>query len=84
MNPKQQRQVEIVTRLEAGGLDVGSAASLLGVSSRQVRRRRTRFGQEGFAAVIHGNCGRSPANRTAPALQERIVALAGPSGKYHD
>ena len=42
------------------------------------------FRQEGLAAVVHGNCGRQPVNRTAPALQERILALAGPAGKYHD
>ena len=48
------------------------------MSARQVRRLRARFRQEGLAAVIHGNTGRSPANRTDPALVERILALAGP------
>jgi hypothetical protein len=57
---------------------------LLGVSARQIRRLRARFRQEGFEAVIHGNAGRSPINRTDPALLERILALAGPDGKYHD
>ncbi len=84
MNEKQQRDVEILTRLEAEALDVGTAAELLGVGARQVRRLRARFRQEGMAAVIHGNCGRRPANRTDPALEERILALAGPAGKYHD
>jgi hypothetical protein len=31
LNPKQQREVEILTRLEAGVLDAGTAAELLGV-----------------------------------------------------
>jgi transposase len=84
LNPKQQQAVEILTRLEAGALDVGSAAALLGVGPRQVRRLRASFRQEGMAAVIHGNSGRSPANRVDPALLERILALAGPEGKYHD
>ena len=84
LNPKQQREVEILTRLEAGALDPSSAAMLLGVSPRQVRRLRVRFRQDGFEAVIHGNAGRSPANRTDPALLERILALAGLDGKYHD
>jgi len=91
LNPKQQRDVEILARLEAGVLDVGTAAELLGVGARQVRRLRARFRQEGMAAVIHGNGGRQPAtgkytvsNRTDPALVERILALAGPDGKYHD
>src|SRR5450756_474420 len=84
LNPQQQREVEILTRLETGVLDVETAAELLGVSARQVRRLRAGFRQDGMAAVVHGNSGRSPANRTDPALLERILALAGPDGKYHD
>ena len=84
LNAEQQREVEILTRLEAGVLDVGTAAELLGVSARQVRRLRARFRQDGMAAVVHGNGGRPPANRTDPAVVERILALAGPTGKYHD
>ena len=37
-----------------------------------------------MAAVLHGNSGRAPANCTDPALLARIVALAGPGGKYHE
>jgi len=84
LNPKQQRNVEILTRLAAGVLDAGTAAELLGVGARQVRRLRVRFRRDGMAAVIHGNRGRAPANRTAPEVVERIVTLAGPAGKYHD
>jgi transposase len=84
LNGEQQRKVEILTRLVAGVLDLGTAAELLGVSTRQVRRLRARFRQEGMAAVVHGNSGRAPANRTDPEAAARIVALAGPDGKYHD
>jgi hypothetical protein len=42
LNPKQQREVEILTRLEAGALDSRTAAELLGVGARQVRRQRIR------------------------------------------
>jgi transposase len=84
LNPKQQREVEVLTRLEAGALNAETAAELLGVGARQMRRLRARFRQDGMAAVVHGNSGRSPANRTDPALVERILALAGPDGKYDD
>jgi len=84
LNKKQQREVEILTRLEAGVLDVGTAGELLGVSARQVRRRRAGFRPDGMAAVVHGKGGRRPANRTAPAVVARILALAGSAGKYHD
>jgi hypothetical protein len=36
LNPKQQRHVEILTRLEAGVLDAGTAAESLGMSARQL------------------------------------------------
>jgi transposase len=84
LNARQQREVEILSRLEAGVLDAEVAAELLGVGARQVRRLRARFRQAGMMAVIHGNSGRAPANRMAPAVVERIVVLAGPAGKYHD
>ena len=84
LNQKQQREVEILTRLKARALDVGTAAELLGVSPRQVRRLRARFRREGFQAVLHGNVGRVPANCTDPALVEQILALAGQGGKYQD
>jgi transposase len=84
LNPKQQRHVEILTRLEAGVLDVATAGELLGVGVRQVRRQRVRFRRDGMAAVIHGNCGRQPVNCSQPVLVAQIVALAGPGGKYHD
>jgi transposase len=84
LNPKQHRHVEILTRMEAGALDMVSAAELLGVSVRQVRRQRVRFRRDGMAAVIRSNCGRSPANRSEPALVAQVVTLAGAGGKYHD
>lgn len=84
LNPKQQRAVDILTRLEAQAVSAIHAAELLGVSPRQLRRLRARFRGEGFGAVAHGNLGRSPANRTDPALAKRIFALAGPDGRYHD
>ena len=79
LNEKEQREVEILTRLLAGALDVTTAAELLGVSARQVRRLRAAFRQEGMAAVVHGNRGRQPINRTAAALQERMVPWLAPT-----
>ena len=83
LNTTQQRRVDVLTRLDAGTLDVATAAETLGLGARQVRRLRARLRQEGMAAVIHGNAGRQPANRTDPDLVKQIVALAGPQGKYH-
>jgi hypothetical protein len=84
LSTKQQRRVDLLTRLDGGSLDVTMVASLLGVSPRHVRRLRARFAEVGMASVVHGNIGRPPANRTDPLLGERILHLAGPEGKYHD
>src|SRR5205809_957463 len=58
LNPKQQRQVQILTRLTSGSLDTAQAAELLGRSVRQTRRLRAKFAAEGMAAVAHGLQGR--------------------------
>ena len=83
LNPSEQRAVQILTRVEAGGLSSAIAAEHLGVGLRQLRRLRAVFRTEGPAAVIHGNAGRTPSNRTDPVVVEQVLALAGPDGKYH-
>jgi transposase len=84
LNQKQQRKVDILTRLEAGTVDAGTAAELLGVGPRQLRRVLVRFRKEGFGGVLHGNAGRCAVNRTDPALVQQVLALAGRDGKYED
>jgi transposase len=82
LTDQQQRVVQILERVEAGVMDAESAARALGISVRQLRRKRVRFRREGMAAVVHGNQGRTPANRTEEATKARIVALAGEGGRY--
>lgn len=84
LSTKQQRKVDILTRLGVGTLDVPAVAGLLGRSPRQVRRLRACFRRDGLASVLHGNQGRAPSNRTAPDIVELICALAGQAGPYHD
>lgn len=84
LTAQQQRQIEILQRLSTGRLTTGDAAPLLGKSPRQTRRLRQQFRQQGVAAVVHGNQGRVPANRTDPQVVARITTLAGPDGPYHD
>jgi transposase len=84
LRPIEQRKVHILTRLETGTLDVPAVAALLGRSPRQVLRLRARFRVDGVASVVHGNQGRSPANRTDPDTVERICNLTGQTGPYRD
>lgn len=84
MSTKHLRRGEILTRLLAGKLSAAEAAQLLGLTTRQVRRLRTRYLAEGVSSLVHGNTGRAPTNRTDPATVERLRALCGAAGTYHD
>lgn len=72
----EQRRLLVLNQLLSGGLLNAQAASLLGISIRQVRRLRRQYEQEGAAALAHGNRGRRPAHALDPAVAEQIVALA--------
>jgi hypothetical protein len=58
------------------------AENLLGLSRRQVNRALKAYNERGLASVVHGNTGRSPANKTADDVLLRIDELTGDSGTY--
>lgn len=80
MTSRDQQRALIVTELVAGAVSISEAATLLGLSERQVWRLRTRFLSQGPAALVHGNRGRPSARRVAEPLRARVVALA--RGRY--
>jgi hypothetical protein len=84
LTPSQQRWFDILTRLTSGSLSAHHAAELLGVSDRHLRRLRSAFLAEGAAALVHGNQGRVPANRTPDTTRTQLHTLVGPGGLYHD
>jgi transposase len=84
LSTSQLRRAEILTQLIAGKLSTADTAQLLRVSHRQVQRLRRRLLAQGVSAVVHGNQGRAPVNRTDPALIASLHTLCGPTGKYHD
>jgi hypothetical protein len=84
LSTKHLRRAEILTRLLAGRLSTMEAAQLLGLTTRQARRLRSRYVAEGVSALVHGNTGRAPANRTEQATVERLRSLCGADGTYHD
>ena len=60
LGARQQRRALILNQLLEGGLTIGQAAGLLGVSERQVQRLRAAYAQVGPAALVLGNTGRVP------------------------
>ncbi len=73
--PAQQR-LTILTHLSAGELTLEEAATILGLSARQVRRLAERIRTEGLTALEHGNRGRVPVNRISETRRGQLLDLA--------
>ena len=76
LDSKTQHRLYVLTHLLAGELTADEAASVLRLSTRQVRRLVERYRIDGAAALVHGNRGRTPANRTDETVRARLVELA--------
>jgi transposase-like protein len=75
MSQRQWKRLEAVERLSGGELSTEQAAQVLGICERQVRRVRRAVEERGAQGVVHGNTGRSPKQRVAKRVRERIVKL---------
>ena len=76
LGPDEQRRLYMLTELLAGRLTMVEAALTLDLSIRHLKRLKTRYRDEGIAALVHGNRGRHPWNAVADVLAERVVELA--------
>ncbi len=76
LDSRAQQRLYVLNHILAGELTADEASRVLQLSVRQVRRLVDRYRDEGAAALIHGNRGRVPVNRTDPAVRERLVELA--------
>jgi transposase len=75
MSTSELKRVAVMGRVEAGTLKLGSAAQLLGLSYRQVKRVYGRYREEGARGLKHRSAGR-PSNRaTAAAIREPVLAV---------
>jgi transposase len=75
MSARELTRVEVLARVKAGSLRLGSAAALLGVSYRQAKRLWRRYQQGGAKALRHRDAGR-PSNRgRTAALRTCVLAL---------
>ncbi|MGD9713871.1 MAG: ISNCY family transposase [Thermomicrobiales bacterium] len=72
---KEQIRLMVVTQVMTGELAVAEAASMLGLSERQIHRLKAACREQGAAGIIHGNRGRQPVHRLPSTTRERVVAL---------
>ena len=73
---KEQNRLQILNEVLERHWLMREAAKVMGVSERQGWRILAAYRKEGAAALAHGNRGRTPANSTPLAIQERVTALA--------
>jgi transposase len=76
------KRVKVLERLLSGSMTYVEAAETLGVSSRQLRRLKTKYERKGEAGLIHGNRGRKPKNALSEELKRKVVNLY--EEKYYD
>jgi len=76
MTSREQQRAQVLTRLLVGDMTAPEAATLLGLSERQVFRLRAGYERDGPAALVHGNRGRASSRRLDPALAARILLVA--------
>jgi transposase len=80
MSARELSRVEVLSRVKAGTLSLGSAATLLAVSYRQAKRLARRYRAEGAKGLKHRSAG-SASNHARPTA-ERARALALVREKY--
>ena len=75
MSARELSRVEVLSRVKAGTLSLGSAATLMAVSYRQAKRLARRFVAEGAKGLKHRRAG-GVSNHARPSQErERVVAL---------
>jgi transposase len=74
MSRRELTRVEVLARVKAGTLTLGTAAGMLGVSYRQTKRLWRRYREGGAKALQHRAVGQ-PSNRgTAARVRQRALA----------
>ena len=72
MSGRELERGSVLERVQLGSIDLGAAASLLGLSYRQTRRVYARYKAHGGAGLVHRGAGR-PSNRSHPSAEREMV-----------
>jgi transposase len=75
MSARELTRVEVLSRVKAGTLSLGSAATLLAVSYRQAKRLARRYKAEGAKGLKHRSAGGASNHARPTAERERTLAL---------
>lgn len=72
---KQEETINVLSQLCAGVIDINEAARKLGLSVRQIKRKKKAYLERGIESTIHGNSGKKPKKAFSDELKESIVNL---------
>ncbi len=75
MSGRELTRVEVLSRVKAGTLSLGSAATLLAVSYRQAKRLARRYRAEGAKGLKHRSAGGASNHARPTAEREQVLAL---------
>ena len=75
MSARDLERIEVLSKVAAGRMTMVSAAHVLALSPRQVRRLMERIGTDGAAAVRHRAIGRRSNNRFSDGVRDYALAL---------
>jgi len=75
MSPKELKRHDVINQLIKKLINGTTAAELLAMSVRQVKRLKAAFLKNGTKGLIHGNRGRESNNQIAPREKKKIIRL---------
>jgi transposase len=75
MSDEERRRVEVMARVKKGDLRLRDAAEILGISYRQSKRIRKRYGKLGAKGLVHGNVGRKSNRAKSKKFRDRALRL---------
>ena len=75
MSERDIQRIGVLSEVLCSRRSVASAAAVLGLSARQVRRLLVRLRADGGAAIAHRSRGRPPNNRLLDDVRDYVVAL---------
>lgn len=82
MSKKELTRYEIIKRLIRKEISSSKAASLLGLSVRQIKRLKLRVRRDGAKGLLHASRGKSSHNRLSEEERTKIIKLL--HQHYHD
>src|ERR1700732_4853926 len=75
MSRRELRRVEVLARVQAEELKLIDAASLMGVSYRQAKRRGKRYREEGAEGMKHRSAGRRSSRAKPEKFRHQVLGL---------